>query len=61
MKQGDRVAAGDVLIQADLDKIRAAGYNPQTMMIFPELENASVKVFEAENAKVGDKAAAVVR
>ena len=61
VKQGDRVAAGDVLIQADLDKIRAAGYNPQTMMIFPELENASVKVFEAENAKVGDKAAAVVR
>ncbi len=53
VKQGDRVAAGDVLIQADLDKIRAAGYNPQTMMIFPELENASVKVFEAENAKVG--------
>ena len=61
VKQGDRVAAGDVLIRADLDKIRAAGYNPQTMMIFPELENASVKVFEAENAKVGDKAAAVVR
>ena len=61
VKQGDRVTAGDVLIRADLDKIRAAGYNPQTMMIFPELENASVKVFEAENAKVGDKAAAVVR
>ncbi len=61
VKQGDRLTAGDVLIRADLDKIRAAGYNPQTMMIFPELENASVKVFEAENAKVGDKAAAVVR
>ena len=59
--QGDKVKRGDKLILADLKLIKEKGLNPQTMMIFPELENASVKVFEAENAKVGDKAAAVVR
>lgn len=61
VKQGDSVKQGDVLIRADLDQIRAAGFSSQTMMILPELENASVEVFPADGAKVGEKALEIIR
>ena len=61
VKQGEEVKTGDLLIRADLDKIREAGYNPQTMMILPELENASVEVFPKAAAKAGEKALAIYR
>ena len=43
-EQGARVCRGDRLICADLDRIRAEGYNPQTMMIFPEGKDLEVTV-----------------
>ncbi|MQB97795.1 beta-glucoside-specific PTS transporter subunit IIABC [Limosilactobacillus reuteri] len=33
VKQGDKVKRGDTLIEFDLDKIKAAGYDPTTMMV----------------------------
>ena len=33
MKQGDLVKRGDLLLTADLDVIKAAGYDPTVMMV----------------------------
>ncbi len=61
VKQGDEVKTGDVLVKADLEKIRAAGYSTQTMMILPELEDASVEPRPAAAAKAGDPAVVIRR
>ncbi len=61
VKQGDEVKTGDVLVKTDLEKIRAAGYSTQTMMILPELEDASVEPRPAAAAKAGDPAVVIRR
>ena len=49
---GDKVHAGDVLIEADLDAIREAGYPATTMVILTNADQFS-KVEKAEPGEVG--------
>ena len=35
-KQGDKVRAGEPVVRVDLEAVRAAGYNPQTMIVITE-------------------------
>lgn len=60
-EQGARVCRGDRLIRADLDRIRAEGYNPQTMMIFPEGKDLEVTVYSNDQGDEKTKAAKVRR
>lgn len=60
-EQGARVCRGDRLICADLDRIRAEGYNPQTMMIFPEGKDLEVTVYANEQGDEKTMAAKVRR
>lgn len=43
---GQHVTAGEVLETFDLDKIKAAGYNPITMMVVTNQDNYAVAVDE---------------
>ena len=44
VKQGDSVKRGDLLLTADLDVIKAAGYDPTVMMVVTNTGNyASVE------------------
>lgn len=60
-EQGARVCRGDRLICADLDRIHAEGYNPQTMMIFPEGKDLEVTVYANEQGDEKTMAAKVRR
>ena len=41
VSDGDKIHAGDVLIEADLDQIRAAGYPATTMVILTNADQFS--------------------
>ena len=44
VEQGAKVKAGDALIRMDLEEIKKAGLNPQTMMIFSQGAGVNVQV-----------------
>lgn len=51
VKQGDNVRKGDKLLKVDLEKVRTAGYNPQTMMILPQASaDVTLEVHASANA-----------
>lgn len=51
VKQGDNVRKGDKLLKVDLEKVRTAGYNPQTMMILPQASaDVTLEVHTSANA-----------
>ena len=51
VKQGDNVRKGDKLLKVDLEKVRTAGYNPQTMMILPQASaDVTLEVHVSANA-----------
>lgn len=51
VQQGSVVHKGDKLLKMDLDKVRAAGYNPQTMMILPQAStDLALEVHTCANA-----------
>ena len=52
VSDGDQVQAGDVLIEADLDEIRKAGYETVTMMILTNADDFAA-VTKADPAQVG--------
>lgn len=55
-KQGDQVAAGDAVIEADLNRIKEAGYDPTIMVVITNTQNfSSVKGKENISAKQGDE------
>lgn len=35
ISQGQKVNAGDPIVEVDLDKVRSKGYDPTTMVVFP--------------------------
>ena len=56
VSDGAKVHAGDVLIEADLEKIKAAGYPATTMMILTNTDDyASVEKAEGTSAEAGNK------
>ena len=57
VSQGDTVHRGDKLLKVDLAKVRAAGYNPQTMMILPQASaDITLEIHESANADPACKA-----
>ncbi len=57
VKQGDTVHKGDKLLKVDLEKVRTAGYNPQTMMILPQASaDVTLEVHASANADHTSKA-----
>jgi glucose-specific phosphotransferase system IIA component len=58
-KQGDRVKAGQPLVEADCGAIRAAGLDPVTMMIITEKpENLKLEFKELTEVQAGEVIAA---
>ena len=56
VSDGAKVHAGDVLIEADLEKIKAAGYPATTMMILTNTDDyASVEKAEGTSVEAGNK------
>ncbi len=53
VSQGDTVKKGDLLLKLDLAKIKAAGYNTQTMMILPQAAGLTITVHPAAKAEPG--------
>lgn len=57
VKQGDTIRKGDKLLKVDLEKVRTAGYNPQTMMILPQASaDVTLEVHASANADHTSKA-----
>ncbi|WP_432630234.1 sucrose-specific PTS transporter subunit IIBC [Brotaphodocola sp.] len=57
VKQGDTIHKGDKLLKVDLEKVRTAGYNPQTMMILPQASaDVTLEVHASANADHTSKA-----
>ena len=56
VSDGDVVRAGDVLIEADLDVVKAAGYPVTTMVILTNADQYS-KVNKSEPKEVGTETA----
>ena len=57
-KQGDKVKAGEPVVRVDLEAVKAAGYNPQTMVVVTEPVNEGELVSFIEfgkEVKRGDK------
>lgn len=55
VKMGDQVKAGDALVEFDIEKVKAAGYNPITMMVVTNFDQyASLKFAGAKNVQAGD-------
>jgi len=53
VKQGDHVKSGDLLIECDLDKIQAAGYSTETMVIVTNSDKyTDIKVEESKAANI---------
>ena len=52
VKAGDRVEAGDELIQFDLDNIVAAGYDPTVMAVIANYEDFQIEPIAEQKAKV---------
>lgn len=51
VQQGTAIHKGDKLLKMDLNKVRSAGYNPQTMMILPQASpNTTLEVHTCTNA-----------
>ena len=51
VQQGSVIHKGDKLLKMDLNKIRAAGYNPQTMMILPQVSpNTTLEIHTCADA-----------
>lgn len=44
VRQGDEVKAGDKLVAADFNRVRAAGKSCETMVLFPETLGRSLEV-----------------
>lgn len=61
VSQGDHVKKGDVLLKMDLDKVRAAGFNPQTMMILPQAQGVVITPRPAVQADHETAAVTVTR
>lgn len=61
IKQGDTVKRGDLLLTADLDVIKAAGYDPTVMMVVTNTGNyASVESNAPCNAVAGNDLVTVI-
>lgn len=57
VNQGDTIHKGDKLLKVDLEKVRSAGYNPQTMMILPQASaDVTLEVHASANADHNSKA-----
>ncbi len=54
VKQGDKVKAGDILVVADIAKIKEAGLDPVTMLVFTNLKGKTLEI------KTEDKDSAAV-
>ncbi len=59
-KQGDRVKAGQKLIEFDIEKIKKEGYGTEVIVVYPSLEGAKVVVSEGE-VKTGEKNKVVIK
>ncbi|MFP7476990.1 beta-glucoside-specific PTS transporter subunit IIABC [Terribacillus saccharophilus] len=55
VKVGDQVKAGDVLLTFDLDKIKAAGFDPVTLAIITNTDKYDVQITKQENVTRQDK------
>ncbi|PAF36737.1 PTS beta-glucoside transporter subunit EIIBCA [Terribacillus saccharophilus] len=54
-KVGDQVKAGDVLLTFDLEKIKAAGFDPVTLAIITNTDKYDVQINKQENVTRQDK------
>ena len=55
-KQGDKVNAGDVIIEADLKAIKEAGYDPITMIIITEpINDQKISYIDPASVTEGQK------
>ena len=60
VKQGDEVKRGDLLLEFDLENIRAAGYDTVTPVVITNCENPEgIQVREEGAVQVGDQIAAI--
>ena len=60
VKDGDRVKQGDILVEFDLDAVKAEGYDTVIPMIFPELgETAVLEKQGRKTVKAGEPVAAL--
>ncbi|WP_366248163.1 beta-glucoside-specific PTS transporter subunit IIABC [Terribacillus aidingensis] len=55
VKVGDQVKAGDVLLTFDLEKIKAAGFDPVTLAIITNTDKYNVQINKQENVTRQDK------
>ncbi|PAE17673.1 PTS beta-glucoside transporter subunit EIIBCA [Virgibacillus sp. 7505] len=55
VKVGDQVKAGDVLLTFDLEKIKAAGFDPVTLAIITNTDKYDVQITKQENVTRQDK------
>lgn len=55
VKVGDHVKAGDVLLTFDLEKIKAAGFDPVTLAIITNTDKYDVQIKKQENVTRQDK------
>lgn len=55
VKVGDQVKAGDVLLTFDLEKIKAAGFDPVTLAIITNTDKYDVQINKQENVTRQDK------
>lgn len=56
VEAGAKVKQGQPLLKMDLDLIRGQGYNPQVMLLLPQVPQEQVQALEAENAGTGTPA-----
>ena len=57
VKAGDKVKKGDLLLEVDLDKVKAAGYDTITpMLVCNTMDYASVEGVTGKDVEAGDDA-----
>lgn len=61
VEAGAKVKQGQPLLKMDVDFIRGQGYNPQVMLLLPQVPQEQVQTLEAENAGTGTPALIVRR
>lgn len=54
VQAGDKVKAGDLLIQFDLEKIKEAGYDPVTLAVITNTDQYDIKVTQLKEVNRQD-------
>lgn len=62
VEEGQQVQRGDLLLEADLEAIRAAGYDTTTPVVVSNSDTfGSIRISDAENVSVGDEILCLIK